>query len=194
MLARVAFQQYPDTTRIDILIELGLGDHHGKTALAWMFDNIDRKYQVIEDGQPKQVRSFGQSRPLKLAGQEKPRTAYRFAMPDQQIAAQQLGVASVSTWIRFDGRAMTWLFSTVRIGSDICGVAVNIDAGASGPVVLGVTGRKEAEMTAIIAAETARQVLEGDLPAGVASSDVVIDFAQVLAALQKAQPEMLAQV
>ncbi|NOX72779.1 MAG: hypothetical protein GXP03_03850 [Alphaproteobacteria bacterium] len=218
MLARRAVANAGPVERIDILLELGLGDAHGKAALEWMFDNLDRRFEVREAGQMQQVQSFAEARALRLPDQ-KNRPAYRFSFPDQVVVARSLDIASVSTWIRFESRMVTWLFAllsrlglagwlrrwgwlrrsllwsfaNIHIGTDICGVAINLteraDSGGQTKVI-GIIGRREAEMTATIAAETARQVMTGELPGGVVHSDQVIGLDAVIAALMTQQPEL----
>ena len=61
--------------RIDILLELGLGDHHGQAAVEWMLDNLDTEYEVKENGRPKTVRSFGERINICLPGQNPARPA-----------------------------------------------------------------------------------------------------------------------
>ena len=58
MLAARARERMERTDRIDIVLEFGLGDHHGPAAVEWMFDNLDATYEVKENGQLKPVRSF----------------------------------------------------------------------------------------------------------------------------------------
>ena len=68
ILAARAVERMDRTDRIDIVLELGLGDDHGRAALEWMFDNLDAAYEVQENGRPKSVRSFGESIKHRSAG------------------------------------------------------------------------------------------------------------------------------
>ncbi len=215
LLAARAREKMPGVEQIDILLELGLGDHHGQAALEWMFDNLDAEYEIRQNGQPALVRSFSESLNLALPGQAVERPAYRFNFPDQHIIARTLDIASVSTWIRFDDRISTWLFARfsnaglarllrrswmrkaalwlfmrVHVGSDICGVAVHAKAETQ-TLILGLTGRKEAQMTAIAAAETARQVISGQHPPGVHHSGQAIALDPIISALKSAQPDLI---
>jgi hypothetical protein len=221
LLAAHAYAQMERVDRIDILLELGLGDHHGQAAVEWMFDNLDATYEVRENGRAKSVRSFGESLRLCLPGASA-RAAYRFNFSDQHVIGRTLDVPSVSTWIRFEDRLSTWafakssrmglgrllrrrwwrrlavwLFMNVHLGSAMCGVAVRATGrtrdGAKS-LTLGVTGRKEALMTAIIAAETVRQAITRDLPPGVHHSEQAIEFEPVIAALQRELPDMVVSI
>lgn len=205
--------------RIDILLEIGLGDHHGQAALEWMFDNLDATYSVREAGRQRQVRSFGDSMLLSLPGGGRKQPAYRFNFSDQLVIARTLAVPSVSTWIRFDSRFATWLFAAlsraglgrvlrfprwrklalwlfmkIHVGSDICAVAVRALGRVGGSTLqettIGVIGRKEALMTAIIAAETTRQLLTAGPGGGVFHSEQFVALDRVIAALEKEYPDL----
>lgn len=218
LLAACAREKMERLDRIDILVELGLGDRHGRAAIEWMLDNLDVEFAVRENGRSRPVRSFGESRDLRLAGSGTVRAAYRFNFSDQHVIGRTLDVPSVSTWVRFEDRVSTWalakssqmglgrllrrrwwrrlavwLFMNVHAGSDICGVAVRA-AGRTkeggDALTLGVTGRKEALMTAVIAAETARQVLTAGLAPGVLHSERAIALGPVIAALRREMPDL----
>jgi len=222
LLAARAKQKMARLDRIDILLEIGLGDRHGRAAVEWMFDNLDASYDIRENGAARRVRSLGESMALALPGQSKRRAAYRFNFSDQHVLGRTLGVASVSTWVRFDNRLSTWLFAVssraglgrllrrkfwrklgvwlfmnVHIGSDICGVAVQArgqtESGAE-ELTIGIVGRREALMTAIIAAETVRQVLTANPGPGVFHSEEVIALDPVIAALKRAFPDLVVAV
>ncbi len=222
LLAARARDRMDSVDRIDILLESGLGDRHGQGAIEWILDNLDAPYQVMENGRPTSVRSFGDSMDLGLAGQEKKRPAYRFNFSDQHVLARTQSVPSVSTWVRYDSRFVTWLFAVasraglgrllrrpfwrkravwlfmnVHMGSDICGIAVRA-VGRSGSepaeTLVGVTGRKEALMTAIVAADSARQVLTAPPGPGVMHSDQAIKLDPVVAALRSEYPDLVVAI
>ena len=219
MLAAHARDQMERVDRIDILLESGLGDRHGKGSIEWLLDNLDATYQVMEDRRTFPARSFGDSTDLRLAGQDRKLPAYRFNFSDQHVLSRTLNVPSVSTWMRFDSRFATWLFAAssraglgrllrrpvwrksalwlfmnVRMGTDICGIAVRaVGWNGSKPAetVVGVTGRKEALMTAIVTAETARQILSNNLAPGVRHSEQVIALNPVITALRNELPDLV---
>lgn len=222
LLAARACDKMQRVERIDILLEVGLGDRHGKAAVEWMFDNLDADYEVRENGRATSVRSFGESLDLRLPGYETARAAYRFNFSDQHVIGRTLDVPSVSTWVRFEDRFSTWafakssqmglgrllrrrwwrrlavwLFMNVHMGSDVCGVAVRVTGRAKDDretLTVGVIGRREALMTAVVAAETARQVLTRGLPAGVLHSEQAIALTPVIDSLQKEFPNMVVSV
>ena len=219
MLAAHAREGMEQVDRIDILLEIGLGDHHGQAAVEWMFDNLDAEYEVKESGRPRSVRSFGESINIRLPGQHAERPAYRFNFSDQHVIGRTLDVPAVSTWFRFEDRVSTWLFAKssqaglgrllrrhwwrkiavwlfmkVHMGSDICGVAARATGRArdgAETLTLGLIGRKEALMTAIVAAETARQLLSGNPVAGVLHSEQAIALGPVVSALRRELPGLV---
>lgn len=219
MLAARAVERMDVVDRIDIVLEFGLGDEHGSAALGWMLDNLDAEYEVKEDGWPRSVRSFGENLKIRLPGQEEERAAYRFNFSDQHALGRTLDVPSVSTWVRFESRLVTWLsaraaqaglgrvlrrrrwrkialwlLTNIHTGSDACRVAVKA-TGRTGDgaetLTLGLSGRQEALMTAAIAAEAARQVLADEPAPGVHHSHQAIDFDSVIDALRADLPDLV---
>lgn len=219
LAARVAQEMSP-LDSIDILLQFGTGDRHGKAAVQWMFDNLDTVYQVNEHGVRKSVRSFGESQLLCLPGDTHRRRAYRFNFADQHVISRHRDIPSVSTWVRFDSRATTWIFATLsrmgfgrllrfsicrtmavwlfmhfRFGSDMCAVGVTAKKTSTAGTqekTIGVVGRCEAKMTAIVAAETARQILVAPSEHGVFHIEQTIEFMPVIEALKKELPEFVA--
>ncbi len=219
MLAAAARDRMESVERIDILLEIGLGDHHGRAAVEWMLDNLDATYEIRENGRLKSVRSFGESIQIGIPGQQGERPAYRFGFSDQHVIGRTLDVPAVSTWIRFENRVSTWLFAiasraglgrllrrhwwrriavwlfmNVHIGSDICGVAVRAtgrNKDGSETLMIGLIGREEARMTAVVAAEVARQFLFGRMAPGVFHSHQVISMDPVIAAIRQDLPDLV---
>ncbi len=219
MLAARAKDQMERVDRIDIVLEIGLGDHHGQAAVEWMFDNLDAEYVVKENGRSKSVQSFGERISISLPGQRTDHPAYRFNFSDQRVIGRTLDVPSVSTWVRFDNRVATWLFArasqaglgrllrrprwrsvavwlfmNAHIGSNTCGVAVRAmgkTPQGENTLTLGLIGQKEALMTAIVTAEVARQLLVHNPGPGVHHSEEAIDFDSVVSALEKRLPNLI---
>lgn len=217
--ARGAMEQ---VDRLDIFLQLGLGDHHGEAALAWFFENLDAAYEVNEDGRHRSVRSFGESRRIRFRGERTERSAYRFNFSDQHVLGRTLDVPAVSTWFCFDNRASTWLFAAlsraglgrllrrprwravaiwlfmnVHIGSDACAVAVRATGRTKDGdkiLELGLAGRKEALMTSIVAAETARQMLSEEQRPGIFHSEQAIALDPVVCALKKDLPDLVTEL
>lgn len=203
--------------QIDIVLELGLGDRHGRAAVEWTLDNLDAEFDLVDNGEITTVRSLGERLDIRGPGTWARGPAYRFNFSDQHVLGRTLDVPRVSSWLRFSSRALTWLMAktaghglgwllrrrwcrrlavwlltTVHLGSDRCGVAVR----AMGRTTYGaheltvcVAARKEAFMTASVTAEVVRQVLAENLEAGVFHTDQVISLDPVIAALKRELPE-----
>ncbi|MCW9033529.1 MAG: saccharopine dehydrogenase NADP-binding domain-containing protein [Alphaproteobacteria bacterium] len=218
MLAERVKTKMGQVDQIDILLELGLGDHHGKAAVEWMLDNLDAEYEVMVEGKPTAVRSFGEVTNIHLLGEQKTSPAFRFNFSDQHTIVRTLGLASTSTWIRFENRLTTWMFAklsiaglgrllrrpllrkiavwllmNIHIGTNICAVAAR-GTGKNGTQTLSIVGRKEALMTAIITVETVRQMVKESFPAGVFHSDQVVDLDNVILALRTELPDLVTDV
>jgi len=220
LLAARVKQKMDSVERIEILLEFGLGDDHGQAAVEWMFDNLDATFEIRKNGQVNTVQSFDESINIGLSSKHPARPAYCFNFSDQHVIGRTLGVPDVSTWVRFEDRFSTWLFAkasqaglgkllrrrrwrkiavwlflNVHMGSDSCGVAVRAMGRAGNNTqtqvqTIGIIGRKEALMTAIVAAETVRQVLSGKLPPGVHHSEQVIKLDPVVSALKDEMPDI----
>lgn len=184
-----------------------------------MFDNLDARYQVKIDGQMVPVRSFGDhleytslERPVTLP-------AYRFNFSDQHVLARtlknterlDLGLLRESFATQTFAilsrlglgkllrhptprKLATWLMSSLHLGSNRCNITVfgdkHIPAAGRPPLVVGVNGHSEAQMTAIIAAEAVRQVLTTEQPPGVHHSEQVLALAPLLRALKQHMPDI----
>lgn len=222
LLADYAMKQMKSVRRIDILIELGLGDRHGQAAIQWMLDNVGSEFEVRENGLLTHVKSFGESRNLKLPGSLRSDPAWRFNFSDQQVLTRALDVPSISTWLRFDNRYMTWgiarlsraglrsllrihwirqfatwLLVNVHVGSDVCGISVTAEGltqEGKAELIIGIVGHKEAQMTAIVAAEMLRQMVTRDFSAGVSHSEQIIDLEPILVGLKRQIPGILISI
>lgn len=211
LLAARACGALEKAQRVDVLVELGLGDQHGTAAIEWTLGRIGREFQVEESGVRTTVRSFGQRARMSFPG-ERPRWAYRFDISDQHALQRTLGV-DAATWLRFSSSTATALLgfgvrrdltgplrhgrvrsrlaralSRVRVGSQRCGVAARALAEDGTSAVACVIGREEARMTAAVAAVVARQVLAGELPNGVVHAHQGVDLAEVLRGLERVTP------
>jgi len=216
LLAAHACALMDGVDRVDLVLEFGLGDRHGRAAVEWMFKNFNVPYDVLEKGVSKPVRSFGDARTFYQSHSGKKRKAHRFNFADQHVIARTQKIPSVSTWVCFDSKFITslfamslrlglgrllrkpwwrrhavWLFMHVRAGSEICGISAyatkEID-GRSKTIEIGLIGRKESVMTAIAAAQTVHQVLSTPPGPGVYHSDQVIKLDPIVAALKDEIP------
>ncbi len=83
----------------------------------------------------------------------------------------------------------------MHMGSDICGAAVRATGrtkDGADKLRVGLVGRKEALMTAIVTAETVRQILSSEDPkTGVFHSEQVIALEPVVTALKAELPDLV---
>lgn len=221
LLAVRAQDALATTERIDLLVDVGFGDDHGAAALGWILENLDAPYEVLENGEKKNVRSFGDSLRFDLPGEPRPSAMYRFNFSDQHVLARTLDVGSVSTWIRFGSGLSTWLLAQASrrglgtvlrrqpwraaavallqrtaTGSNRCRVAARATgtdaSGAPRSAEIAIAGRREARMTAVVASECVRQVLRGGPPPGVVHIHQGVDLDCVITALKIDDPKVVA--
>ncbi len=219
MLAVQIMKEMERIERLDIVLEFGLGDRHGKAACEWILDNLNATYTVKENNQWKPVRSFGEFITLALWEQDVWRRAYRFNFPDQHTIGHRYDVPNVSTWLRFDNRVATWLFAALarmspssllenhwvkllavwlfmhlRLGSDTCMVTARAQHSVRGiPTTrtLSLIGRQEALMTAIFTVKAVRCILEQSHESGVFHSFEVLTFHSILSTLKRELPDLV---
>lgn len=211
LLAAEVHRRMDSVRRIDIFLELGLGDHHGRAAVEWLCDNLDTKFSVPFEGSRRTVTSFTESRFIALPGR-RPRAAYRVDLSDQHTLRRTLATDDVSTYLCLSSpvatwllaqasrygvtralrhralrEAMVWLGTHLHVGTDRCAVVARATGkGANGAteVTAGIEGRNEALMTAIVATESARRVLDGDIARGVHHADQVLSLERVIDAMR----------
>jgi short subunit dehydrogenase-like uncharacterized protein len=201
-----------DTFVSSIAVHLlfGLGDHHGKAALARLVDRLHRAFEIGPRDARRKVRPFEEQSRMTFPPPFGERTTYRFDFSDQHTLPQTLGVPNVSTWTTYDRAALArllarlgdlgvlrWmrfaairrlavlLLSAIRGGSDRFAVAVSaMLVDESQTINATATGCNEVQATAVVAAETLRRVLRTTPAAGVFQLDELyelIDFEATLA-------------
>ncbi|MGO4546562.1 saccharopine dehydrogenase family protein [Paenibacillus sp. 2TAB23] len=195
LLALKAVQAMDHIDRIEIGIMLGLGDAHGKAAIEWTVDSLNREFEITENRLFRKVSSFSEGRKTDFGRKWGIRTAFRFPFSDQQTLPSTLDVPSISTRLCFDSRMATTAVSVLRkagfirflrrgglrklaiqafgklkFGSE--GYAVKIAgygklAGADTVAEYGIQGEREADVTAAVAAAAAKEMYEGSMPKGI---------------------------
>ncbi len=178
LLARRAHEAVGGAERIDLTVLLGSGERHGGDAVRWTVENLAEPVT---------------GRPLRtvLPGYGT-RTAHPFPFSDQHSLSRTLAVPEVTTRLCLDSRPLTALlfalrrtgllrttrrqgvrrlvtgaFRRVHLGGD--GFAVRADArsGDGRGAAYAMTGRAQSRVTGLVAAYVTRELLTGDLPAGV---------------------------
>lgn len=218
MIAAQLIEQMEQVDRLDIVLEFGLGDQHGKAACEWMFKNFNVEYAIKENGQLSPVKSFSECLNISLQDKDGDRPAFRFNFPDQHVIGRMYAIPTVSTWLRFDSRMVTWFFAALthsglatlfryhcfrsiavwlvmhaRIGQDTCVVAARAQGSMMGKPktqTLTIIGRKEALMTAIMTVETVRQMVSKSFDPGVFHSFQVFSYREFLSALRRELPDL----
>lgn len=77
-----------------------------------------------------------------------------------------------------------------RVGSDRCAVVVEATEASGARLRRAVTGRREARVTALVAARVADAVLAGTVPPGVHHIEQVVDADSFLGELSAADPDL----
>ncbi|OJH35273.1 saccharopine dehydrogenase family protein [Cystobacter ferrugineus] len=216
LLAARAHAGFEHVERMDLFLMLGGGDAHGAAAIGWTLDNLDRVFTVQQDGRPHEVRSFREHEVVRFPGLPRTRKAWRFNFPDQRMVARAFSIPSVSTWLCFDSALLTagmrlaarvglsWLLrvpalrrgvmrvlGACRLGSDVCRVLVRAEGRLGGhPATreFAFEGRREAELTALVAAEAARWLLAGHRPGGVLALERFVTPGPFLRRLEESRP------
>lgn len=213
LLARRAAQLMDKTTAIDISIMLGLGDSHGQAAIEWTIDNLNATYQVIQNGVRVETSSLTDGKVTDFGFGIGRKRAYRFNFSDQHTLPRTLGVPSVTTRLCLDSSAATtalaWLKTSgavlllnwkpirqamirlIGAGSSFgqARFALKIDAwGCRGSenahVECFLQGKREAEVTAQVAAAAAEILCRSSLPHGIYPIEQVFELGNILPAIQ----------
>lgn len=183
--------------RAQICVLLGLGDSHGAAAVDWMMRQVRQADQWMLE-----------TRAVEVPWSDRPWPAVAFPFADQFVVARTLGAPRTETLLTFDsawvsrlvftvfrkfgrgpalGRIARAAVGKVRVGSDRAAVAVEVHGLRGGrPVEVraGLDGRREADITARVAALTVERVLDKEPLAGVRHLHQVLtlqDFAEDLA-------------
>jgi hypothetical protein len=195
---------------------LGAGDEHGEAAVGWTLDNLDAGFDVYEEGRPRRVQSFREHARVRFPGQPRERNAYRFNFPDQRIVARTLAIASVSTWMCLDSALLTSVMSlaarsrlsrvlsrpgvrrnairalrAVQLGSDVCTVLARAEGHVGTRHTIrevALSGRREAELTGLVASEVARKLLSGYRPGGVLHIEQYVQPSDFMQRLGEGRP------
>lgn len=183
-----------ETARIGVL--LGLGDAHGEAAILWTLSNAsDPK---MPDRTPVYIR-FGNDRRASVA--------YPFPFSDQYAVQRTLGLQEATTFLSLGGDVVTWLafrgapllrgrpraqrriaalLSRMRVGSDRAGISVEVSGtrdGRPASVAMICEGRREADITAHVAAIAVDRLLEAEELPGVHHIDEAVGADDVFAQL-----------
>lgn len=202
----------PNISQIDICVEMGLGRHHGLAAMDWFLRNTTGTYPCIVDGVLREVRPGQFRQSFMFDDDPRPVPGLSFGFSDQVSIAQRLDLASVRSFVALDPSWATRLLSlliSVRFGELVSRNARWVSRlMAYGPVFgkvgtrlllegrdvnsnpvarCGIDSGDQAELTAIIAAETLKAAL-GSGRIGVVHSDDIISAQTITNELKKYLP------
>lgn len=110
LLAAAACAGLDTVERVDLLVQLGLGDPHGPAAISWTLDGLDDEFDVPEPEGPRRVRAFCELRrftqprtmPDARPATQRPPVGYRFNFPEQRTLPRTLGVPAVASWLALE--------------------------------------------------------------------------------------------
>ena len=105
LLARRMCQARPETSSIDILIELGMGAHHGLAATEWSLQALAQTYPMKSGGQWQEIRTGALSR--HFATERGSIRGIGFSFSDQASIARDLNLDGARTFLALDPSWMT---------------------------------------------------------------------------------------
>ncbi|EPX84100.1 saccharopine dehydrogenase NADP-binding domain-containing protein [Salipiger mucosus] len=98
-------RDHPETARIDVLIEMGMGVHHGFAATEWTLQSLGRTYPVKVDAKLQHIRTGALRRTFETDTGTV--SAIGFAFCDQQGIARDNALDSARTYLAVDPGWMT---------------------------------------------------------------------------------------
>ncbi|MCD7059687.1 hypothetical protein [Pelagibacterium xiamenense] len=99
VLARDLKEAHPQTRRIDVVLEMGMGRHHGHAAVVWTLAGLGGTYRARRDGVWRTVAPGRERRQVRFAPGERPVPAIGFAFSDQVAIARALDLDEARTFL-----------------------------------------------------------------------------------------------
>lgn len=198
LLVKACTEKLDHAKSARIGIMLGLGDAHGPAAIDWTLKHL---LSARGDEVQSETISFG------ISPYACPATPFDFA--DQHVLRRTLGLSDASTFLSFDPpmmarvvfallrfiRATPWLTrligKTMRytgLGSDRPALAVEVHGMVDGRAEICravLEGRKEADITALVAALTLKHLAQTEICVGVAHIDEMLSIDKLAPALRE---------
>ena len=184
--------------RLDVLVLVGIGEDHGRAAIEWTLDELASES------------AFASRTRFRVPGRRRPVHAFSFGFPEARTLPATLGVGRTATWFGLDPPGATMILAAaVRLGAARAlgagrarRAAIGaLEAGALGPDTCVVaaradgrqatlTGRRQARLTGLVAAEVSRQLLEGAPRPGVHHIEDLFEPRDVLERLAATEPSV----
>lgn len=167
---------------------------------------------MLENGNPKVVKSFEDGKETSFSEKIGKRTAYRFDFPDQHVLPRTLDINSVSTRLCFDSIFITGFFAILKklgvlnllklnifrklfikafecfqIGSDIFAVKVNAvgqNEGERAEYQCSIIGHEEGVITGKVAGLVAEKIYTGAYASGVYHIEQLFEPDEILKELK----------
>lgn len=198
LLAKRLYQDNPDTRRIDVLIEMGMGVHHGFAATEWTVKALGQTYPIKINGQWQQIRTGELSRTFDIDNENI--YAIGFAFSDQQSIASSHNLDSARTFLAVSPSWMThllgklchptfsafinrhvalltrWMLKMPTMGG--MGTRLIVEAYDDNDNILAskyISGGPQADLTAAVLADTALAIMQSKLALGLQTLDAILD-------------------
>jgi len=105
-----------DILEIDIVIEMGLGRHHGPSATRWTIASLGKSYDTIIDGNRQTLPAGRLYRDIRFSGDDRSRVALGFPFSDQ-FSIAGLGILTARSFLALDPPWVTHLlYHAARLG------------------------------------------------------------------------------
>jgi len=98
ILAAELVARMPQAKALDIIVEMGMGRHHGLAATEWFLRNAGVDYPAIIDGTQALHAPARMRRRVRFTGDARTRLALGYGFSDQLVIAERLKLASVRTF------------------------------------------------------------------------------------------------
>lgn len=181
LLVKACADKLDDVTEARIGILLGLGDTHGPAAIDWTLQNFKRA--------PIEELHFGKN--------DHPQPAMEFNFADQHVLRRTRGIGKVRTLLTFDSATLSRILFRllpvvtksaflrrlvsksmmhIRLGSDRTALSVVVTGSRDSrqaKATMSLEGRKEAAITALVAANTVQLLTDTPIAPGVWHIDQV---------------------
>lgn len=89
LMARTLMRDQPNTEKLSIAVELGLGDHAGPAATKWFFESLGARYSARTNGRWTDTRTADFTRKVPFVENRPARIALNFPFVEQSILAQE---------------------------------------------------------------------------------------------------------
>ena len=198
LLAHRIVRDHPETRQIDLLIEMGMGEHHGRAATEWTLQNLGQTYPGKRAGAWVRLRPGAERRRFSFGDAGEQIAGIGFGFSDQVSIARDLDLDGARTFLALDPGWVTTsigLLAGSALGRFVAARAGRVAAVLGALPVMGGCGTRlvvegkdgkgqvtgceafratgQAEITALVAALVARAMLTTDKTGLVAIYDAI---------------------